>query len=490
MNRRILFISVILLFFVISCEETKQNPPVQSLPEIEFFTVNSSTTYKGDTVTLSWSVKGSDTVSIDHNIGVVAAAGSQTVMIDNYGEVTYRLTASNSAGNSTAVVSIKVNVLIAKLWENRYEYNDGTGLSGPLIEDMIMFSNGGFALIGSVYSMLSGASDPILLIFDKQGKVLREYLYNSNNQNFGLSIVETPDYGFFITGSRLYTLDEEDKYAFHLFKTDGRGRVLWQRDLYDNRESANDCVVSDDGNYIITGSAYNTSENTVVSQVYLGKFKEEKPIWEKTFTRNEFLNASAEGHKILKTSDGGYIILGLCYERTEPNWKHYIYLIKTDNEGNLIWDKIIGESSGKEIIQTKDGGFAIVGTSFVEDSESAYVVKTDSTGNIEWEKRFGNQGDEKLSVNSIISCSDGNFLIIGDHIANYDSINEVYIAKINSSGGLIWKTDYSPDQYKKRFGMWAVETGIDEYIILAQEQSWPLTHYTSNIWLFKIKIEK
>ena len=79
--------------------------------------------------------------------------------------------------------------------------------------------------------------------------------------------------------------------------------------------------------------------------------------WEKTFGGSSL----DVGLSVQQTSDGGFIIAGVypilwCSQMTN------VYLVKTDPNGNLLWQKTFGGSSddyGHSVQQTSDGGFII-----------------------------------------------------------------------------------------------------------------------------------
>lgn len=78
------------------------------LPSIGNFSSNTNSIYAGQSAILSWSVTGATSVSINPNIGTVSSTGTQSVSPSLTTE--YILTASNSAGNSTASAKVAVAV--------------------------------------------------------------------------------------------------------------------------------------------------------------------------------------------------------------------------------------------------------------------------------------------------------------------------------------------------------------------------------------------
>lgn len=137
------------------------------------------------------------------------------------------------------------------------------------------------------------------------------------------------------------------------------------------------------------------------------------------------LNESARS--IIKTTDDGYAILGFTQsmdgdiiDKSDTSFDYY--LLKFDANDNLQWSKTYGGANidqGSKIIQTLDGGFALIGSSSSSDGDVStnegfndlWLVKLDISGNISWEKSYGFPGDD-LGF-SIIQLADGRFFVSG-----------------------------------------------------------------------------
>ena len=75
-------------------------------PSIDKFAFNADSIFTGQSAALSWSVTGATSVSINPGIGTVSSTGTQSVSPSL--TTTYTLTASNSAGNPTALATLTV----------------------------------------------------------------------------------------------------------------------------------------------------------------------------------------------------------------------------------------------------------------------------------------------------------------------------------------------------------------------------------------------
>jgi peptidoglycan-associated lipoprotein len=81
-------------------------PPKPQPARINSFTVEPSSIQRGQSATLSWSVANATEVSINQNIGDVAANGTRQVFPAN--STSYTLTATGPGGNDTRTVTLEV----------------------------------------------------------------------------------------------------------------------------------------------------------------------------------------------------------------------------------------------------------------------------------------------------------------------------------------------------------------------------------------------
>jgi hypothetical protein len=145
---------------------------------------------------------------------------------------------------------------------------------------------------------------------------------------------------------------------------------------------------------------------------------------------------SAQG--AAKLADG-YVICG--YSSSFGNGNFDAYVVKTDLNGNLMWQNTYGgvnNDQGYSIRATLDGNLIICGsTDLTSTSQTGNTNlefwKIDNFGNIIWQRKFSASGANTRGY-SVEQAQDGGYVAAG----NTDSSPQGYIVKVDSSGNTLW----------------------------------------------------
>ena len=150
-------------------------------------------------------------------------------------------------------------------------------------------------------------------------------------------------------------------------------------------------------------------------------------------------------YSIHQTSDGGFIVAGGTHSFTTVNGD--VWVLKLDANGNIQWQKTYGGNGvdvARSIQQTSDGGFIVAGeTSSFATNTDVWILKLDANGNISWQKTYG--GNEVDVAYSIQQTSDGGFIVAGETSSFGSGYKDIWILKLNASGGIQWQKTYGED---------------------------------------------
>jgi hypothetical protein len=225
-------------------------------------------------------------------------------------------------------------------------------------------------------------------------------------------------------------------------------------------------------------------------------------------------NESAQA--VTKTTDGGYAILGYTQSKdgditNKSNESYDYWVIKYDATNQLQWQKTYGGSGddrGADLVQTSDGGYAVIGKSKSNDfdvSENAgfddfWITKLTENGAISWEKTYGFAGSD--TPNSIIQTNDNGFLLTGvlDVSASNGQGNrqttmsqrhaggDYWVIKLNANGEREWSNYYGGSFTDTAYD--AIQTEDDDYIIAGSSDSNDVDISNTNggydYWVIKI----
>jgi hypothetical protein len=300
-------------------------------------------------------------------------------------------------------------------------------------------SDGGYIITGQTKSYgVAESWDVWLIKTDNTGNIIWDKTFGGPNWEFGLCVQQTTDGGYIIVGARDGQNGTEDVW---LIKTDSDGNKIWYKTFRGPEDERGEFVQqTSDGGYIIVGGTESYG-HVFYSDVWLIKTDSNGNMeWDKTFG-----DVLADwGECVQQTNDGGYILIGTTEEFGKYN--DDILLIKTDDAGNQEWIKTFGDSgddAGYCVQQTTDGGYIITGEINLGFLRTGIcLIKTDRNGNIVWEKTFGGV----LSYNcgySVQQTTDGGYIITGEKTSLFGNFEEdVWLIKTNSFGIKVWEKSF------------------------------------------------
>lgn len=277
------------------------------------------------------------------------------------------------------------------------------GGSGPEIAYSIAACKDGGFVVGGYSQSHDGdvshhlcAWDFWIVKLDANGKVEWDKSLGGTSNDYLTQIIATRDGGFAAIGRTESDDGQIGKnhgtYDYWVVKLDRRGELEWEKTYGSwDWEWGNSIAQTRDGGYILGGYTYTfddledgqVSGNHGEFDYWVVKIDADGELqWEKSFG-----GANYElGYGIVETRDGGYAMIGGSPSTdgqvtgNHGNWDYWV--IKTDRNGKLLWEKSLGGSAydaGYAIAETHDGGLLLLGESLSQDGD----VK-------------GNHGDEDI----------------------------------------------------------------------------------------------
>ena len=194
-------------------------------------------------------------------------------------------------------------------------------------------------------------------------------------------------------------------------------------------------VQLEDSSYVVTGSSSSWGES---SQAFLLKIDTVgNYLWSQSYGGPE----SEAGKRVLYNADLGFYVAG--FSNSIGSGDFDAYLVKTDLNGNKLWEKTYGKPSNWERINdaiwTKDSTILMVGEVQATNGAASdiLIIHADKNGDTLWTKTFGSIGEDR--ANTIISVQDSLFMIGGEMFIPDSNLVKGFILKMNTAGDIIWQ---------------------------------------------------
>ena len=334
---------------------------------------------------------------------------------------------------------------------------------------VVQTSDGGYAIAGYTASFGAGASDFWLVKTDANGNMEWNKTYGGTNADVAYSIIQTSDGGYALAG---FT-GPYHYYDLWFVKTDADGNMEWNKTFGGiSNDVAHSVIQTVDGGYALAG--WTESFGAGEGDFWLIKTDANGNMqWNKTYGWNEFCE---EAFSIIQSNDGGYVMAGCLIDlflHTADYW-----LVKTDMNGNMEWNRSYGgyprpSNAIYSVIQTSDGGYTLAGRG------EFLLFKTDKNGIIEWHRRYeGSYVDEAYSV---VQTVDGGYALAG--VVNWFGGDDYdfWLAKTDINGNMEWNATFGGPGFDVAYSI--VKTSDGGYTMAGSTESFGAGY--SDFWLVK-----
>jgi hypothetical protein len=299
--------------------------------------------------------------------------------------------------NSSSSLLIKTDSSGNLLWKKNFQLEG----KETFLPYLLPTEDGGYVLAGTWENKY------ILVSVDSEGKMDWNKTYEHRAVlNHLRALIRTNDGGYALIGTYLNQPPSDGQTLF--LKIDSLGNIQWNKTIGSVGDFVCTTLQTNDEGYAIIGTIWASETDPAIPKMI--KTDPDGNIqWQKTYGgmgRGQFYYT--ESFSGITTEDGGYLISGFAGD-SSSTWR--AWLLKTDSQGNMMWNKTYGEIGclANFVVQTQDRGYAYAG---VVNRKDAWIVKTDEYGNMDWNLTFEGISIETFS-HSILQTNDGGYAVVG-----------------------------------------------------------------------------
>jgi len=185
---------------------------------------------------------------------------------------------------------------------------------------------------------------------------------------------------------------------------------------------------------------------------------------------------------VIQTSEGGFAIVGCAWSYGAGSTE--TWLVKTDAMGQAEWNSTFGGTGSDRaysLIQTSDGGFVLAGDTWSYDAGSydMVLVKTDANGQHEWNTTFGGTGYD--SAYSLLQTSDGGFVLAGCAWSYGAGSTDMWLVKTNAMGQAEWNSTFGGTSSDEAHSL--IQTSDGGFVLAGCTRSYGAG--STDMWLVK-----
>ncbi|NOY49936.1 MAG: T9SS type A sorting domain-containing protein [Chlorobi bacterium] len=330
---------------------------------------------------------------------------------------------------------------------------------------ILPLSGGGYILLADTETD-SMSMDYLLIKVLADGQIDWQKTFGGEAVERPSQIITDNDGGFYVIGSSSSSQGDFSNnhglFDVWLTRFSLAGKLLWQRNYGGSGiDFGIDIKLKQNGNFLIGASTTSgdgdVSENKGMTDFWLLELAPDGDIiWEKTYggSENEYFD-----NFFIDEYDSIFMLGGTKSVDGDISFNHGnkdVWLVKTDNQGYLLWEKTYGGSDsdeGKCIRKSHNGNVILTAISRSDDGDITksfglndfWVLEVDKNSDLLWQRSFGGS---KNDVPKDMLLTDDGYLIGGTTYSFDGNITEnkgrgdVWMLKIYKDGVINWQKTF------------------------------------------------
>ncbi|OWY25867.1 hypothetical protein BVG80_01260 [Sphingobacteriales bacterium TSM_CSM] len=331
-------------------------------------------------------------------------------------------------------------------------------------------------------ALLTGALNHCLLA---QVECLPGKVFDYNAQIEAFKSIALLDNGDYIAGGSSWS-STVGYYNMYYVRIDMCGDTVWSIPYGQSYESFVDADIyyKSGDDFVISATAYYNH----ITQIYGYGLVKLNLNGDTVWLRIYLNSLKTTGPKdVIQTSDGGFAMVG--FSQNFPNDYAKIWFIKTDAEGNIEWDRYFGTNNnsegGEHLMQLPDGGYLILGrrNNLASEVVRIWLIRTNPQGDVLWERFYGNNYFTHGA--HIISITDGYMIVGTQHPGTtWQTNGDAYVLKTDTFGITQWSHTFGGYYYEQFDKIMQLSDG--NFMILGSTATFGTGGGSPDGWLFKI----
>ena len=366
--------------------------------------------------------------------------------------------AGRSDGTASAILNYNYRVIKygadgAQLWSATY---DGSAANDDIVQD-VAISTTGEVLVTGYSDAATGAliqNDMVSILYSAAGSVswTKVYAGTAGKDDEAAACLFDSQGKYWVAG---HTENNQSRRDAYLIQYDGQGTVvsssLWNG-IGDNSDNVRETVVDNAGNIYLCG--YSVGKDTDRDMFVCKLTSNGDTLWTRRLTGTLF-GSDEEANAIALDNNNNVIVSG--YTKNSGTGSD-ITLIKYSNAGNLLWTTQFNGTANEsdrayDLATDAQGNIYITGKTDINSSpiiinDEVFTAKYNSNGNLLWSSiHSGGAGIDR--GRNIHVATNGSVYVCGQ--ANNGTNEDAIVIKYNSAGAEQWTYNFNSnhDNFKQ-----------------------------------------
>lgn len=160
----------------------------------------------------------------------------------------------------------------------------------------------------------------------------------------------------------------------------------------------------------------------------------------------------------VNANDGGYLIAGWT-DLNDPNVSNDVLIVKTDDDGNLLWSKTYGGAYNdlSTHVIAVDNGYVVSAIKGGNVDENSWILRLDNNGDTLWTFTYG--GNSSDGAMSVCENPDGTFAITGYTNSSGNGSTDGYVMLLSAEGTMLNYWPFGTSLYEEPHCIEHIENG-------------------------------